>query len=168
MMAAIFIKGQHPESRGGGWLGGAGSFIDPAHEAVVEDYFLQLFRVDDTLPAIYYFAVRVYQHTIREAALPFGIDGGHQLVFVLTGEDIIRGRGLPALQEAQCLGTVSRIVGADAHQFKSPVPVHPVDRHQFREFLDTRSAPGGPNIDQPYLIGMILYQCDYARRIDSV
>ena len=65
-------------------------FIDPPHVWAVEDEFFEGFGVNLSLPCIYDLSTWLHQHAIGQSALPFGVDGFYELVFVVACEDIVR------------------------------------------------------------------------------
>src|SRR5580693_5995602 len=113
-------------------------------------------------------AARFDEEAVWQGALPTSVDDFHQFVFVFTGVNIVWRRRLLLFQELQGLGLNAAFVGADADELESTVAVHPVEGHQFGEFLDAGDTPGGPKVDETKLFSIIAYQCRDAVEADGI
>ncbi len=60
-----------------------------AYIFVLNDYLFHLVRINRALLRIYNFPTRLHQNRIRQCALPFGINGFYEFIFILNIKDVI-------------------------------------------------------------------------------
>src|SRR5277367_6590589 len=117
-------------------------------------------NVHFSLRSVEHFAFGSNQNRIRSTTLPPRAENFYRIRRIVAVKEIILIERVLFLKKCRNQLLLVRIVDAQSHNIQRPVGIHSDHGLQFREFFDTWSAPGGPNVDQQKLVCTgILAQC---------